>query len=131
MRRFSSFPAGEAWQRLGRGWEFAPVNRSLREVPVGCGGVKGPIPQPLLISRVSQIVVAIARPIQQQRIDSHEYSIPNRTTRQDLVPRLSHHRAKAGSPPYQAKWANALFASAMRWVFSRVVTAFPSPCEAS
>ena len=107
------------------------MNRSLQEAPVGCGGVKGPIPQPLLISRVSQIVVAIARPIPRQRVDSHEYYIPNRTTRQDLVPRLSHHRVKAGIPPYQAKCANALFASAMRWVFSRVVTAFPSPCEAS
>jgi len=28
---------------------------------------------------------------------------------------------------YQAKWANALFASAMRWTFSRVVIAVPSP----
>src|SRR5205085_11164571 len=27
---------------------------------------------------------------------------------------------------YHAKWANALFASAMRWVFSRVVMALPS-----
>ncbi len=34
--------------------------------------------------------------------------------------------SKWGGGVYQAKWAKALFASAMRWVFSRVVMALPS-----
>ena len=32
---------------------------------------------------------------------------------------------------YQAKWANALLASAMRWMFSRVLMAVPSRLKAS
>lgn len=35
------------------------------------------------------------------------------------------------APDQNAKWAKALFASAMRWVWSRVFIALPSPFDAA
>ena len=49
-----------------------------------------------------------------------------------LEPRAaSRQRAATKHDPYQAKWANALFASAMRWTFSRRVIAAPSRLNAA